>query len=127
MNIVSFFCKVNKKLRKKNPEAKRFTWSGKAQGRSSSPNITMYRRLDYFFISDELQPYVEETDITPTPSTDHSAVTLHIKSLPGVKNGPSFWKFNNSLINDNNYIQEIKKEINNCQARMNALSCGGTC
>ena len=80
----------------------------------------MYRRLDYFFISVELQPYVEETDITPTPFTDHSAVTLHIKSLPGVKNGPSFWKFNNSLINDNNYIQEIKNEINNCKARMNA-------
>ena len=48
------------KWRIRNPEAKRFTWSGKTQGRSSSPNITMYRRLDYFFISDELQPYVEE-------------------------------------------------------------------
>ena len=40
--------------------------------------------------------------------------------MPGVKNGPSVWKFNNSLINDNNYIQEIKNEINICKARMNA-------
>ena len=103
--------------RVRNPDAKKFTWSGKAQGRSSSPNITIYRRLDYFLISDELQSYAEQVNIIPTPSTDHSAVTLRIKSLPGVKNGPSFWKFNNSLINDNNYIRETKNVINNCKVK----------
>ena len=103
--------------RVRNPDAKKFTWSGKGQGRSSSPNITIYRRLDYFLISDELQSYAEQVDIIPTPSTDHSAVTLRIKSLPGVKNGPSFWKFNNSLINDNNYIRETKNVINNCKVK----------
>ena len=106
--------------RVRNPDAKKFTWSGKAQGRSSSPNITIYRRLDYFLISDELQSYAEQVDIIPAPSTDHSAVTLRIKSLPGVKNGPSFWKFNNSLINDNNYIRETKNVINNCKVKMNS-------
>ena len=105
--------------RVRNPDAKKFTWSGKAQGRSSSPNITIYRRLDYFLISDKLQSYVEQVDIIPALSTDHYAVTLRIKSLPGVKNGPSFWKFNNSLINDN-YIRETKNVINNCKVKMNS-------
>lgn len=81
----------------RNPYTKRFTWRGKAQGKRSSSEI-LYRRLDYFLISDCLQSYVEKCDIVPAPSTDHSAITLKFKSFETENRGPSFWKFNNSLL-----------------------------
>ena len=32
--------------------------------------------------------------------TDHNAITLEIDSLDDQQRGPSFWKFNNSLLDD---------------------------
>ena len=32
--------------------------------------------------------------------TDHHAITLEIDSLNDQQRGPSFWKFNNSLLDD---------------------------
>ena len=55
--------------RVRNPEGKRFTWNGKAGGRKSSPDTILLRRLDYFFVSDELQPYAEVTVIITNLST----------------------------------------------------------
>ena len=94
----------------RNPFQKRFTWRGKGQGRSSNPDHLLLRRL-YIFISDELQPYVEDCDITPAPSTDHSAITLHLKGFDTDKRGPSFWKFNNSLIDNKDYILSLQKKL----------------
>ena len=97
--------------RVRNPNSKRFTWQGKAQGRASGTHEILFRRLDFFYISNALQPLVQDADILPAPATDHSALTLHIKSLPNNKYGPSFWKFNNSLLEDVAFIKLVKKQI----------------
>jgi len=97
----------------RNQDKKRFTWNGKAQGKASHPTESLYRRLDFFYISDILQPMVQEADIIPAPATDHSAITLSIKPLPNSKHGPSFWKMNNSLLDDKNYVQMIRDLIGN--------------
>ena len=60
---------------------KRFTWRGTAQGKKTSPTQVLHRRLDYFFISDDLQAVVKETDIIPAPATDHSALVINVKSF----------------------------------------------
>ena len=95
----------------RNPDIKKFTWRGYAQGRVSSSNVMLHRRLDFFYISDGLQPMVQDTDIISVPSTDHSAITLSLKALPKSPYGPSFWKLNNSHLQDNNYVQMIRKLI----------------
>lgn len=109
----------------RNSSLKRYTWSGKGQGKQSKSNTVLYRRLDYFFVSNDLQPFIEMTDILPSPSTDHSAVTLKIKSFcEDSPRGSSFWKFNNSLLEDSIYIEQMKikiQEVKNELSNMNIL------
>ena len=73
---------------------KRFTW------RQKTPIIQ--RRLDYCLVNDSLQDDFVSVDIIPSIRSDHSAITLS-NSFNGIgdsKRGPSFWKFNCSLVND---------------------------
>lgn len=71
----------------------------------------LYRRLVYFFISDCLQTAVKEVKITVAPATDHSALIMQINSLVEYKYGPSFWKSNTALLNDEVYIKTITRVI----------------
>jgi len=101
--------------RVRNPDVKRFTWSGCAQGKKSNSRDRLFRRLDYFFVSDSLQPFIDKTSIIPAPSTDHHAITLKFCSFNEGKKGPSFWKFNNSLLRDEVYVKEVSTIIENKQ------------
>ena len=92
--------------RVKNPNTKRYTW------RQKTPPIAS--RLDYWFISDTLHDFVKNTDIIPSIRSDHSAITLHIHSNPAMTeiNGKGYWKLNNSIINDEDYVTGILEEKN---------------
>lgn len=79
------------------PESKNFTW------RQTKPLIQ--RRLDYWFISDSLLDDVAKTDIITAINTDHLAVVLGVDSLAEYPRGSLFWKFNNSLLDDSNFVQ----------------------
>ena len=77
------------------------------------------RRLDYIFISNELQGFFNDTDIISAFKTDHSFVLVTIPNYNFFKPGPGLWKFNNSLIKDEtftntfkNFIQNIINELN---------------
>ena len=69
------------------------------------------RRLDYFFISDSLQDLVNAIKIIPSVQSDHSALKLKISSLTEGSKGPSYWKFNNTLISDEEYVNNMKSKI----------------
>ena len=75
---------------------KRFTW------RQKKPLIQ--RRLDFWLISDFCQEDIEKSDIISSINSDHSAIILHFSSIDRQKHGPSFWKFNASLVDDTNFI-----------------------
>ena len=53
-----------------------------------------------------------EIDIIPAIKTDHSAVILNTLPQFSFKRGPSYWKFNNSLLSDKSYVELIQREIN---------------
>ena len=76
---------------------RQFTWTQKR------PLIR--RRLDYWLVSTELQDYLTEANIIPAIKSDHSAINLTVNSLGKQKFGPSYWKFNSSLLEDTSYIQ----------------------
>ena len=63
-------------------------------------------RLDYLLVSEQLKQCVEDCKIIPNIHSDHSALALSVlfdeSELP---RGPGFWKFNNSLLSDTNYVQ----------------------
>lgn len=88
--------------REGNPECRRFTW------RRQTP--LQQSRLDFFLLSDYLFWYFEETDILPGYRSDHSMITLRLKFRQEIKPN-NFWKFNSSLLKDQDFIKEINTEI----------------
>lgn len=50
-------------------------------------------------------------DIVPSKNSDHSAIVLHLNSIAKQRHGPSFWKFNGSLVDDVNYVTLINESV----------------
>ena len=89
--------------RMRNPDCKRFTY------RQKTPFLQ--RRLDYFFISDELQESISKVDALPSLRSDHSPIYMkYVDSQSGMR-GNSYWKFNNSLLSNPEFISSMKEKI----------------
>jgi hypothetical protein len=83
--------------------AKKFTWS----------NGRVHSRLDYFFVTpnllDKRPVYNVNTVINSQLGhrlTDHKAISL-ISEYEGSDRGPGLWKFNNSLLDNKEFIKQI--------------------
>ena len=73
-------------------------------------NTIQQGRLDYILLSDILLEKVKNVDIMPGYRSDHSIVSVTLYNLQN--NRPkTYWKFNNSLLKDKQFIDEIKKVI----------------
>ncbi len=78
------------------PSQRWYTWH--SQGKSS--------RLDYWFISEYLWNELESYKMLPGLHSDHSILKLEIGGEPhNWEKG--LWKFNNSLLNGVNYVNQI--------------------
>ena len=88
--------------REENGEKQTFTWKRKI----SRGKIQM-GRLDYFLISESLINYTLNEKIQPGYRSDHSVVSLSLQFTKTPKT-KTFWKFNSSLLNNPQYIKEIK-------------------
>ena len=82
--------------RVRNPEIKRFTWRQKAP--------LIQGRLDFWLVANALQEEIDQADIVPSIKSDHSAILLSINGIDKQIRGPSFWKFNASLLDDKDYV-----------------------
>ena len=76
-------------------------------------NSLQQGRLDYFIVSESLLPFINGTDIVSGYRSDHCIVTLFLKNEEMKGKNRSFWKFNNSLLYDKNYVNLIKLCIHN--------------
>jgi hypothetical protein len=88
--------------RVKNPNTKRFTW------RQNNPFISS--RLYYWLISKDFCGFITKADILPTISSDHAPIIMKIRTFEN-KPGRGLWKLNNSYLNDDLYIREVKAII----------------
>ena len=89
-------------LRELNMENKEFTWR--------KPNGTKMARLDFFLVSELLFSQVTESKILSGYRTDHSLIATTLGHNKKKKNR-TFWKFNNSLLKDPNYVAKVKEVI----------------
>lgn len=85
--------------RVKNPSKERFTWRKK--------NPVVKSRLDFWLISKKLEDYTENTDIVPCINTDHSAITLEIKTYSENTKGKGLWRLNTSFLKEDKYVRSI--------------------
>ena len=91
--------------RVRNQNKRRYTF------RQSHQAGYLQRRLDYFFVSNSLQGSICQTDIQVAFCTDHSPITLSLKPINNLPRGRSLWKFNNSLLQNDEYLQKMKTAI----------------
>ena len=88
----------------KNPDLPGFTWA--------NASMKMQCRFDYLFISKQLKHNVKVCKILPKIYSDHSAVALFMSfNESELPRGPGFWKFNNSLLSDTNYVELLSFKI----------------
>ena len=88
----------------KNPDQPGFTWT--------NLSMKIQCRLAYFFISKQLKDHVKECKILPNIYSDHSAADLFVSFKESeLPRGPEFWKFNNSLLSDTNFVELLTFKI----------------
>ena len=74
---------------------------------TKEPNSKAPFGYDFWLITSSIQEEVENVDIIPAIRTDHSAISMHINGIEEIRRGPSFWKFNSSLLEDEVYIKLV--------------------
>ena len=93
------------------PDTRKYSWH-------SNHKPPIFCRLDYFLISNNLINSTKHSSIKPGYKTDHSLITVSI-DFHNVPRGPGYFKFNNSLLIDNDYKNIIKRSISET-ARINS-------
>ena len=89
--------------RLQNPDRKRFTW------RTDRP--CKCSRLDYFLVLESILAMNPISEIHNAYRSDHNSIKLSIlKSTQ--KRGKGLWKMNNALLENRNFVQMIRDEIN---------------
>ena len=92
--------------RLKNPNRQEFSWE------VLNPAI-IKERIDVIFVSNSLQDYVSETGIIPAYKTcsDHGIPYVKIMGFGIPSRGPGIWKFNNQLLEESDFVSEIRDNI----------------
>ena len=85
------------------PNESVFTWHHKS--------LKIHCKLDYLLVSSDIISQIQECKIIPVSFSGHVAVCLSLNSKGYKKHGPGFFKFNNSLLDDKNFIEELKENI----------------
>lgn len=68
-------------------------------------------RLDYWLIATYLSNAVKSISITPQPLSDHSLLQLDL-GLATSSRGPGFWRFQNTLLADQEFTDQLTDHIN---------------
>ena len=89
-----------------NPNKIRYTWR---QGGKNSP--LKQSRLDYWIVSIPTIYDLDTVEICPGFRSDHSLIAINFHKSTDATRGPSFWRFNATLLKDENYVEKIKKTI----------------
>ena len=86
--------------RARHPKLRKFTYESKS--------LKVKSRIDFFLVAKNLTLSVKSTRIYPSIAPDHDAISISL-SLPNLcPRGPGFWKFNNTLLNDEQYISRVR-------------------
>ena len=88
--------------RSSNPVLKRYTF------RKNHFSRFIQCRLDYIFISTNIQEYLKNLRNFPSFCSDHFPISCILESSYQIQLGKNFWNCSSSFINDEKYVTQMK-------------------
>ena len=86
--------------RVRHPKLRKFTYESKS--------LRLKSRTDFFLIAKDLTVNIKRSEILPAIAPDHNAISILLTLPNKCPRGPGFWKFNNTLLKDPQYIDKIR-------------------
>ena len=87
LNLIDIYRQIH-------PTTKSFSYESKP--------LNLNSRTDFFVISRSLSSCVKNVEIRTSIAPDHKSVFLNVKVKKEFIRGPGLWKFNNTLLEDEN-------------------------
>ena len=87
--------------RVKHPKLRKYSYESKA--------LKVKSRIDFFLVAKHLEQYVKKSEIYSSVAPDHKAIYISLSWSNPTPRGPGLWKFNNSLLNDEEYVNKIRE------------------
>ena len=81
------------------PKKKAFTYESKT--------LRLKSRIDFFLIAQSLKLNIRTAEIRSSIAPDHKAIYLSVEINDAFHRSPGTWKFNNQLLEDENFVQLI--------------------
>ena len=100
--------------RSSNPLSKKYTWV-------SSTKPAKMARLDFFLVSPDIHAKTVKHFLSFGYRTDHSFTGIEI-NISDSDRGKGFWKFNTSLLHDQEFVKIVKAEIKKTVAQYTTVS-----
>ena len=98
-----------------NPEEKNFT------RRAMTKSNMVSSRLDFWLMSMHMIFNLKKVSIEPGYKSDHSLISVSFNAQNTHQRGRGFWKFNNSLLREPDYMERIKQTLHDCQLKYSDL------
>ena len=87
--------------RVKHPNINKYSYVSKA--------LKIRSRTDFFLVAKNSTKCVKKVDIQSSIAPDHKTVFISLHWPKVVPTGPGFWKFNNALLDGNNFVEQMRQ------------------
>ena len=87
--------------RVKHPKLRKYSYESKT--------LKVKSRIDFFLVAKHLEQYVKKCEIYSSVEPYHKAIYISLSWSNPTPRGPGLWKFNNSLLNDEEYVNKIRE------------------
>ena len=79
-------------------------------------------RIDFILVSFELQQHINISDILPSYLSDHAMPYINVRLIDSDDRGPGYWKFNTTLLSNQDYITEVKEIIDEVSSEITNIT-----
>ena len=87
--------------RERHPKLRKYSYESKV--------LKVKSRIDFFLVAKNLTQFVKKSEIYPAIAPDHKAIYISLSLSNETPRGRGLWKFNNSLLNNEDYVNKIHK------------------
>ena len=87
--------------RERFPKLRKYSYVSKA--------LKVKSRIDFFLVTKNLTQFVKKSEIYPSIAPDHEAIYISLSLSNETPRGCGLCKFNNSLLNNQHYVNKIRE------------------